>query len=64
MKLSEWLAWKQVSQDDFAKTIEVSRPAVSGYAAGNHIPGRETMLRIVTATDGAVQPGDFYGEPA
>lgn len=60
MKLADWLSSKQITQQSFAETIEVSPAAVSGYVADNHIPGRDTMARIVEATGGAVQPQDFY----
>lgn len=60
MKLADWLASKEMTREKFAELIEVSPASVSGYAAGNHIPVRSTMQRIVEATGGAVQPQDFY----
>lgn len=62
MKLVAWLAQHGVSQAAFAETIGSSQPQVARFAAGTRIPNRETMLRIVAATDGAVRPDDFYSE--
>jgi hypothetical protein len=63
MKLADWLIANQVSDDDFAARIETSRQAVWRYKSGR-IPERETMVRIVRATGGLVQPNDFYGVEA
>lgn len=60
MKLSAWLAERDVSQKAFADLIGSSQPQVARFAAGTRIPNRETMLRIIAATGGAVEPADFY----
>ncbi len=60
MKLIDWLSAQKISQAAFAEKIGSSQPQVARFAAGTRIPSRDTMLRIVDATEGAVRPDDFY----
>lgn len=45
---------------ELAKKLEVTTEAVRLWAAGDRIPGRDHMRRIVKVTRGQVQPNDFY----
>lgn len=60
MVLRDWLAAKQRQPGDFA--AEVGMPVRTLYRYINHerIPRGAAMERIVAATSGEVQPGDFY----
>ena len=61
MKLSEHMKANGLTLAAFAEMIGVSgAKAVHRYALGQRMPTPEVMRRIVAATDGAVQPNDFY----
>lgn len=64
MRLSQYLSQKGLTYEAFGALIGVGAPAVSRYISGERFPRRAVMLRIVAATDGAVQPQDFYGQDA
>lgn len=59
MKLADWLATEKLSDEEFAARIDTTRQAVWRYRTGR-IPKREVMSRISQATNGDVQPADFY----
>lgn len=44
----------------FVAVLGVTPAAVRMWAAGERIPGRAHMLKIVEITGGQVQPNDFY----
>lgn len=60
MTLKEWLDAKGLKPADFAPMIGRTAEAVRRYAAGERIPDRDTMPRIVEETDGEVTPNDFF----
>ena len=60
MTLSEFLSERGLTDERFAQSVGVSRTTVLRWRNGL-IPERETMTRIVEATDGEVTPNDFYG---
>jgi hypothetical protein len=60
MQLHEYLASEKVPIPAFAEQISVSVQAVHRYLSGDRIPRVDVMDRIKTATDGKVQPNDFY----
>lgn len=60
MTLSEFLSERGLTDERFAQSVGVSRTTVLRWRNGL-IPERETMSRIVEATDGEVTPNDFYG---
>lgn len=60
MKLADWLREQKLTFTAFAARIDVSPETVRRYAAGERIPEREVMPRIVAETDGKVQANDFY----
>lgn len=60
MTLKDWLAEHSLTPNQFGQTIGRSSEAVRRYVNGDRIPDRVTMPLIVTATDGAVTPNDFF----
>lgn len=64
MKLKEWLQAKEIRPSDFADRIGVEPAAVSRYCAGTRIPERDTMVKIIDATNGEVRADDFYVQTA
>jgi transcriptional regulator with XRE-family HTH domain len=61
MQLGVWLEASGCSNAEFGKRIGRSAEAVRRYAGGERIPDRETMPRIVDATNGKVTANDFFG---
>ena len=64
MKLKTYLTETNTKRGDLAKTIGVTEVAIHRYITGARIPRQETMSRIVAATNGAVQPNDFFDTEA
>ena len=60
MKLATYLSEHNMSGASLAARVGVSRQAMARYVAGDRIPVREIMTRIVAVTGGAVTPADFY----
>ena len=60
MTLSEFLSERGLTDERFAQSVGVTRTTVLRWRNGL-LPERDTMARIVEATDGAVTPNDFYG---
>lgn len=60
MKLGAYLDLREITLDAFGEKIGRTRQAVSRYVAGDRIPDRETMVKIIEATEGAVTANDFY----
>ena len=60
MKLDSFLASLNYPAREFSRKLGVSPAAVARYASGKRIPSPEIMRRIVTETEGAVTPNDFY----
>jgi transcriptional regulator with XRE-family HTH domain len=60
MKLGAYLELQKITLEAFGKTIGRTRQAVSRYVADERMPDRDTMAKIVTATQGAVTANDFY----
>lgn len=59
MKLSEFLKENEISPEDFAVKIGVSRQAVFWYTTDKRVPKREIMRMIAKETGGAVMANDF-----
>ena len=62
MKLSDYLKKKDLTLSAFAEAVGLDVSTVHRAATGKVIPTRENMKLIVKATDGAVQPNDFYSD--
>ena len=60
MRLTEYLAQKQISDAVFSEQIGVSRQALHRYKAGERTPKPSVMRKIVQATGGEVAPNDFF----
>jgi transcriptional regulator with XRE-family HTH domain len=63
VKLGAYLKFMGISMRVFAVAAGTTHATISRVVAGRHMPGRDLMVRIVTATDGAVMPEDFYDLP-
>ena len=59
MELADYLSKQNISGAEFAQRIEVSQEAVRRYVKGDRRPEWDILARIVSATDGHVQPNDF-----
>jgi transcriptional regulator with XRE-family HTH domain len=60
MTLSEYLSWKQLTDDAFASLVGVDRSAVTRWRTGARTPSRAPMKRIREVTSGAVTADDFF----
>lgn len=62
MTLDEWLTLhkKTCTETAFGGLIGKTQQSVNRYRRGEQMPDRDTMAKIVTATQGKVQPNDFY----
>lgn len=60
MQLSDYLKESELTLTAFAALVGVSVEAVRRYSEGSRIPNRGIMPRIIKATDGKVQPNDFF----
>lgn len=60
MKLQSYLESRDYPAREFSRKLGVSPAAVARYASGQRIPSPSIMRRIVTETEGAVTPNDFY----
>lgn len=64
MDLDSYLSQEDLSNADFAALIEVDPSSVWRFRNGARIPRRDTMMKIVDATGGAVTANDFFREDA
>ena len=60
MKLQDFIRSKDMTDQQFADYIGVTRVAVTMYRNGDRIPKKEIMQNIRDFTKGKVQPNDFY----
>lgn len=63
MKFSQFMKERSLTVSDMAVLIGVSEGAVSRYASGQRTPEHDVMIRIAKATEGAVEPNDFFELP-
>lgn len=64
MDLRAYLEREETTYSAFARKIGVSPQAVQRYVKGDRRPSAEIMTTIRGATDGAVQPNDFFDFPS
>jgi len=64
MNLKQWMTRHGVTGLELAKALGIASQTVYRYAHGQRVPGKSMMLRICEATDGEVEPNDFYGVPS
>jgi len=60
MNLQDFMRSKDMTDQQFADYIGVTRVAVTMYRNGDRIPKKEIMQNIRDFTKGKVQPNDFY----
>lgn len=63
-KLKRWRALEGLSQAEAAQRVDVARRTWHQWEQGASIPDPAHMIRIVTLTQGAVVPNDFYALPS
>jgi len=62
MKLKQWINSEQMSQGEFARSLEISRSLVSMLCNGTRSPSIDMAITIYDATEGAVSLDDWRGE--
>lgn len=60
MTLAQYLKEASLDRHQFADAIGVSPETVRRYLAGDRIPDKKRMAKIVLATGGAVTANDFF----
>jgi len=60
VRLSDYLTAQKLPFADFGHRVGVTGESVRLWVHGKRVPRPDVMARIVDATGGAVQPGDFY----
>jgi DNA-binding transcriptional regulator YdaS (Cro superfamily) len=64
MKLDEWLTVQNEKRSAFAARLGTSAGYVTDLCQASVRPSLKMAQRIMIATEGAVKPEDFFGEPA
>jgi predicted transcriptional regulator len=59
MDLKEYLESRNISQQDFAKMLDISQTAVSNYVIYKRLPSTEIARAIEVATKGKVTVDDM-----
>ena len=60
MTLKDFLVSTKTPAAQLAKVLGISVISVHRYITGVRMPTKAILRRIVDATNGAVQPNDFY----
>lgn len=60
MTLREWIANQRLTQREAAERLGVHEITLNRWVNEKATPRRKQMSRVQTATDGAVQPRDFF----
>lgn len=63
MTLGDWLASKNISDQEFAGRLGVSRMSVWRYRTGAIVPDKDMLNLIFKETDGEVTANDFVHSP-
>ncbi|MDB9762133.1 aspartate carbamoyltransferase catalytic subunit [Alphaproteobacteria bacterium] len=58
--LDKWIKEQSISRAQLAKNLNISLASLSRYLSGDRIPKQSIMQKIVTETDGNVNPSNFY----
>lgn len=64
MKLAEYMKENRLVDAAFAEIAGVSQSTVLRWRKGEMLPAWDAMIRIESATSGAVMPNDFMPERA
>jgi hypothetical protein len=59
-KLMVWLKDKPMTEEEFGFLVGASQAAVSRYCLGQRVPRGRIMQAISMATNGEIEPNDFY----
>jgi DNA-binding XRE family transcriptional regulator len=62
-KLDAYLRTEQLTNAAFAKRVGVSEATISRIRKKKQVPSWDLIVRIVTETNGAIAPNDFYVAP-
>jgi len=60
MNLQTYLDTNAIAPAKFAGSINVTPTALGRYLSGDRIPRPDVLRRIVSETQGKVQPNDFF----
>jgi DNA-binding XRE family transcriptional regulator len=63
VKLQNWLTINGLSVHDLAKAVDAAPHTCANWLAGNNVPNRTMMNKIIKLTGGAVRPDEFYDLP-
>lgn len=62
MTLKQFLSLKQISMKEAAEQLSVPYEYIRRYINEGVIPSKNRMRQIVSWSQGAVQPNDFFAE--
>lgn len=63
MNLRDYLYFNKITQNAFAKQLDISFQYLSRIINGHHIPGNKLMKRITKETGGSISSSDFPQKP-
>ena len=58
--LDKWIKENSSNRKKLAKTLNISTASLSRYLTGDRIPKQSIMQKIITVTEGNVNPSNFY----
>ena len=58
--LDKWIKESSSSRKNLAKKLNISTASLSRYLTGDRIPKHKIMQKIISVTDGVVNPSNFY----
>ena len=58
--LDKWIKENSSNRKKLAKTLNISAASLSRYLTGDRIPKQSIMQKIITVTEGNVNPSNFY----
>jgi hypothetical protein len=61
--LGEWLHRNGLGVREFGEMVDCCWSSISRFCCGGRIPRHDLMVRIYVATNGEVQPNDFFDLP-
>lgn len=63
MKLKQWMKQNKVTPLALSKKIKAAKWTLNRYLGSDRVPAPRIVVAIFKATNGAVQPNDFYKLP-
>ena len=58
--LDKWIKDNSISRKILATNLNISIASLSRYLSGDRIPKQEIMEKIISYTDGKINPSNFY----